>query len=160
MSESDYTRGPDGVAEQEAILDRLRSNLVGGRVYDQITDEQIEAMGSVREIAPYIMVDFGQPTPTRGDRILALGELDQPYVMGISVNCWGSKTSDLRRVAGAVRRLLIDWAPNDTCQPIAGFPGLSGGGFGTTSARVQLPSRERITVTLMLTFNLGIPEPA
>lgn len=160
MSESDFLLGPDGVAEEEAIIARLKANLVGGRVYDQISDEQIEAMGNVGEIAPYIVIDFGQAAPTRGDRVLALGELSQPYTMGISVACWGGKVDDVRRVAGAVRRLLLDWAPTETSAPIVGLPGMTGGNFTSTPARVQIPSRVMRQVTLLLTFNLGIPTPA
>jgi hypothetical protein len=96
-------------------------------------------MGNVREVAPYIVVDFGQATPTRGDRVLGAGELSQPYVMGVSVECWGSRTEDVRRVAGAVRRLLIDWAPTETSAAISGFPGVTGGSFTSTPARVQVP---------------------
>lgn len=153
---TDYLIGPDGVAEEEAILARLKDNLVGGRVYDQITDEMVAPAGDVREVAPYILVDFGVPYPTTRDRIVGAGELSQPYVMALSVECWASQVRDARVVAGAVRRLLIDWQPTPSSQPLSG---MGGGGFSTMSARQLLPSRAMRQVLLMCTFNLGIPEP-
>jgi hypothetical protein len=157
MSESDFTLGPDGVAEEEAILARLKANLAGGRVYDQITDEMLEALGNVGEIAPYCVVDFGAAYPTGKDRIVGAGELSEPYAMAVGIACWGSKTADVRRLAGAVRRVLIGWAPTAGSAPMTG---MGSAGFSSQPARVQVPSRTMRMVMLQLTFNLSIPEPA
>jgi hypothetical protein len=150
---TDFSMGPDGVAEEEAILARLKQYLVGGRVYDQITDAMIDPQGDIRETAPYILVDFGVPYPTNRDRLMGASELEQPYTMAVSVQCWASQVKDARRVAGAVRRLLLDFQPTSTCYPMVGA---GGGGFATTG-RPTVPSRAMRQQLFFLTFNVGVP---
>lgn len=154
---TDYLIGPDGVAEEEAILTRLKDNLVGGRVYDQITDEMQATWGNVGEVAPYILVDFGAAYPTGKDRVVGAGELSEPYAMTVGIACWGSKAADVRRLAGAVRRVLIGWTPTESSAPMTGMGSAS---FSAQSARVQVPSRTMRMVMLQVVFNLSIPELA
>jgi len=101
----------DLVAEQAAVVTRL-STLCGGRVWDAIEEEvqlEFDAEGLVK---PYIIVSFGTLYPKAGDRSIE-GPTQQPYVLPITIECWGSTASQVRSTAGAVRTLLLGWAPSE-----------------------------------------------
>jgi hypothetical protein len=144
----------DGIAEQEAIITRL-SVLCGGRIYDSVPEEEeLERDDDSQLVKPYIVVSFGDVTPTFEDRSLA-GEEDQPQLMVTVVECWGATMGQVRRTAGAVRGLLVGWSagPNSTQVRLG-----RGGRFTQTDAEGR-PTRYLQTVPNEMLLNMATDQP-
>lgn len=148
-----FTTGPDGTAERAAIVARLKANLVGGRVYDDLPDATELPRDASGELLPYIFVGFTSPSPDNTGRTVAGTAGEQPHVMGISVECWAPRQGSAGAVAGAVRRVLVGWRPNEQ----SGEVELTGGGQFTARSTRSLPSRTMEQVRGQVGFNLGVP---
>jgi len=114
--------GYDGLAEAEAILDRLRS-LAGGRIYDGGTPdyEQLEKDSS-GQVRPYAIVLFGEPIPDLSESTLG-GITEQPFMLPVSVQWVAGNAGDLRRLAAAGATLLLDWTPTPASAPLRPYNG-------------------------------------
>lgn len=147
-----YDIGPDGNPERDALIARLKGALVGGRVYDDLPDATNLEKGPNGEILPYIFTAFSSPSPESGSRTVSSTELEQPYWMGFSVECWAPTMNAARRTAGAVRRILPGWAPSESSAPIE----LLGGGQFTSRTTNVMPTRAMEQVRGRFLFNLGV----
>lgn len=140
----------DGAFERAAIVDRAKTLLVGGRVYQQIPDETQVAKSANGTVLPYLVIDFGNAYAVDGDRSL-MGEADQPHLLPFRIEAWGPTGEIAENVAGAVREQFVGWHASPSSSEITAA---SGGGFSTRSSNAA-PSRAVETVSLELLFNLG-----
>lgn len=148
-----YDNGPDGTPERQAILDLARSLLCGGRVYDDLPDAtQIPRDPTTNEVLPYMVITFSSPAPTNNDRVMGSGELDQPYLMGVQVDCWGPTRSVAGATAGAARRVLIGFVPTAGCSEMRTTGGAQFSARGTNA----LPSRAMEQIRMLVPMNLAI----
>lgn len=102
----------DGKAERAAIEARLKTALVGGRVYTSVPEEttlERDELGLF--VRPYIVIGFGGFTPSMADRTIE-GEAQQPQIMPVYVECWAADANAAMDTAGEVRKLLIGFQPD------------------------------------------------
>lgn len=150
---TDYSEGPDGTPERTAILDRARALLCGGRVYDDLPEAEQVPRDTTGEILPYIVITFSSPVPLNDSRLMAFGELNQGYMMGVQVDCWGPTRSIAGSTAGAARRVLLGFVPNEACDEIR----TTGGAQFSMRAQGALPSRAMEQIRMLVPMNLSIP---
>lgn len=117
----------DTTAEEDAILNRLRSNLWSGRVHPEVPDEEdLERDLSTGLILPYIVLTFGTIFPLGQDQSIE-GAAQQPHVLPFVAESWGATRNDARAGANGIIKLLTGWKPSaDNASEIV----LTGGGGG------------------------------
>lgn len=139
----------DTLEERDNIRARLKT-LAGGRVYSNgvTDDDQIESseFGGVR---PYIMVFWGSLYAAAGDRTI-MDEDQQGQIFPVTVECWSSDPDSTEKLAGAVRRLMLAWAPSETNATTFTF---AGGGSYTRKNSEGKPTRFNETVMLETVIN-------
>lgn len=150
---TDYLEGPDGTPERAAIIERAKV-LCGGRVYPDLPEASELPRDDSGEILPYIVITFSSPVPLNDGRLMAFGELNQGYMMGVQVDCWGATRDIAGATAGAARRVLLGFVPNDSCDEIR----TTGGAQFSMRASGALPSRAMEQIRMLVPMNLSIPE--
>ena len=140
----------DGIAEQEAILERAKQ-LVGGRIHDGLTDDLTLERDQDGSIKPYIVVWFGEMYDQTTDRSLT-GEEQQPVIMPMIFECWAPTATICREVAGKLRPLFRGWAANENMSPIR----FRGAGNFMQRDSAGLPSRFQRTVSMETILNMSV----
>ena len=143
---SDLTGG----LEQKAVLERAKTYLVGGRVFDYLPDEYELARDDSGQVRPYVVIHFGTVRALPTDRSLE-GEEEQPHLMPFTVECWASTYEAARAVAGAVRQTFVGWAPTSSGGEITSPGGQS---FRDRDSS-GLPTRYLEAVALETIINAG-----
>lgn len=128
--------GFDGLAEADAIIERLRQ-LAGGRIYDggppDYADLEKDSNGTVR---PYGVLLFGEPVPDKSEA--TLGPIaEQPFQLPVTIQWVAGNAADMRRLAAAGTTLLLDWRPT----PAAGAMQPMNGGEFTVRDTQDRPTR-------------------
>lgn len=142
----------DGVAEVEATIARLKANLVGGRVYDGLPDDQQLARDPLtKEVLPYIVVVATTPVGMKTERRLSVGEQDQPFVLPITAVAYAQTASAARNTAAAIQRWTVGWQPGGDNSTAFESPG----GYSHTRMDAQKkPTRFEQGVDLLCTINM------
>ena len=107
----------DGVAEDQAILDRLTINVAGGRVHQLMPDaEQIEKFAN-GQIKPFVVYRSGTPVRlTRGRTIV--GERLQPYRVPITIGSYAGDIDLAKQQTAWILDLMLDWQPTSNSTPM------------------------------------------
>lgn len=139
----------EATTEQEAILARAKV-LFGGRVYDEIPDDQTLERDDQLNVKPYAVVSFGELYDSVLDRSIA-GEEQQPAIMPVVFECWSTSSSVCRTMAGAMRSRFRGWAANDNMSPLR----FRGGGAFLARDSNGGPSRFQRAVTMETLLNMS-----
>lgn len=140
------------IIEPSRILARV-STLVGGRVYDGLTDAQILAQsGDGLMPKVYIVVEFGEPIVSHSSRSI-MDEDMQPYILPVTFTIVGPTAQVCRETAGPLRELLLGWSPSDTGN--ATTMRLSGGGQFSQKDSTGVPSRFQRVIFAETTINMS-----
>lgn len=146
--------GLDASADEDAILERLRSRLWGGRVWDELPDEtMLEKDASTGLVKPYILLTFGVPFPSSRDRTIE-GEAQQPHILPFVAEAWGPTKDDARAGAYGVIESLTGFKPTENSSEI----GLTGGGGGFSNYDQGRPIRFMRPVAGSLIINASIDD--
>lgn len=144
----------DTYAEEEAILQRLRSNLWDGRVWDELPDETERATDAeTGMVLPDIVLTFGTPFPSARDRSIE-GAAQQPHILPFVAECFGATKDQARAGASGVIKYLNGWIPTGNASEIE----LTGGGGGYPNYDQGRPVRFRRAVAGMCVINLSIDD--
>ncbi len=128
MIEPDFT----GEAEEDFILDTLRT-LVGGRAWEtQVPDDEELPRSEDGGVKPYIIVRFAEPLSVAQGRNIGSGEQGQPQQLSFTVIVCGDSADDVKEVSRAHRRLLVGAQPSPAATPIK-----SSGGFGYSNSEAE-----------------------
>jgi hypothetical protein len=138
----------DGIAETANIITQL-GTLCGGRVFDDIQDDNESLLAADGSVRPFIVVLSGDPYPTARDRGVGK-EPTQPHVMAVSIICYGPNAQAAAAVAGAATNLLLGWSPGATADQMK-----AAGGYRVTEKATQFrPSRSVRTRQMTTVLNL------
>lgn len=143
----------DASADEQAILQRLKTRLWNGRVYDEIPDEQRLERDENGLIKPYIIMTFGTLFPSASDRSIE-GAQQQPYVLPFVGESWGATLAQARAGGYGIIQSLTGFKPSENASEIE----LSGGGGGFTKYDQGRPVRFLRPVSGMCIVNMSIDD--
>jgi len=142
----------DGTDEVDAIVARLKANLVGGRVAVSIEDAEALARNDDGSVKPYIVAITNLPTASTRDRTIAAGEQGQPQMLSGTIASYAADRATARRTAAGVLRTIVGWEPSDTASAIK-----SPGGYnGTRMDANSKPTRYECGIYFTCWINLGL----
>lgn len=135
---------------QDALLAHARATFVGGRVYEEIPEE--ETLVKIDDvIQPYIVITFGMIYPLASDRTIE-GEADQPHIQPWTAECWAADKRSSQRTANAVVAEFVGFVPDADCSEIKAR---NGGTFARTDSSGR-PTRAMTPVQGEWIFNMSI----
>lgn len=103
----------DGIDEETNIRTVLEG-LAGGRVLDQIPDEESIPVDTVGKVRPYIVLSMGAPFANPGSgRSMGDGEENIPYTMTFVVGCYAGDRDSLNSLYKKVVTKLVGWTPSE-----------------------------------------------
>lgn len=142
----------EATAEQDAIIARAKV-LFGGRVHDELPDDETLARDENLNVKPYAVVAFGELYDSVLDRSIT-GEEQQPAIMPVIFECWSTSSSVCRSMAGAIRGRFRGWSAGDNMSPLR----FRGGGAFLQRDSNGGPSRFQRTVTMETLLNMSFDD--
>lgn len=142
----------DLVEEKENTLARLRVT-AGGRWWEEAMPDSQRALvdDDTADLRPFGVITWGTPYPTYRDRSM-MGEESQPYIVPMHIQAIAATVGEKNALAGAVRTLLLGWAPH--AENASGFTFRGGGEFNNRIQNLR-PTRFIELVNFETQINLS-----
>lgn len=141
----------DGVAEILATRDRLKANLVGGRVYLGLPDDEQLERDTNGIVKPYIVVYPTTPITGQTERQMGVGPERQPHILPLTIAAFASTETTALLTVAAIMKWTLGWAPGGDNSTPYEIPG----GYSIAKMDAQKkPTRFEQGINLLSTINM------